>query len=265
MSCFTLIRKTIILVSAFGVLVSCASPQKNTELQLDKDRMAKTAKINSQLGIAYLEQNNIQRAKQKLLLAISQDPTIPEPWYSMGYFLEATGDKKEAKTYYLKAIALAPNRGDAHNNYGTFLCRSGDYSASIDHFMLATKDSDYLDVSSAYENAGLCAMKIPDHKLATHYFEQALMQDPTRQTSLYKLAEIDYETGNYSNAKKKLNEFLMVAPPTTQTLALAIKLEKHFAPKPVNKMQSPTLLASHSKKNKTVKMASLHSRKKRIV
>lgn len=240
----------IVLAISISLLTSC-STTKSQEEEHDQDRMIKTAKINSQLGIAYLEKNNAQRAKQKLLLALKQAPNIPEPWYSMGYYLETTGDKEGARTYYLKAINIAPTRGDAQNNYGTFLCRSGDYANSIEHFIVATKDTDYLDVGSAYENAGLCAMKIPDKQLAMKYFEHALMQDPTRQTSLYELAEINYELGHYSAAKEKLSDFLMMSAPTTQSLALSIKIQKKLAPASV-KIEKKTVL--HQTKRKVVKV-----------
>lgn len=222
-------KRVIAIGISVSLLIGCAST-KTKEEENDRDRIIKTAKINSQLGIAYLEKGNPQRAKQKLLIALSQAPHIPEPWYSMGYFLEATGDKAEAKTYYLKALAIAPNRGDVHNNYGTFLCRSGEYEESVQHFVLATRDLDYLDAGSAYENAGLCAMKIPDNKMAAHYFELALKQDPMRQLSLYKLAEVQYAQGNYKNAKSTLSELMQLTAPTKETIALSSKIQTHLLP-----------------------------------
>ena len=141
--------------------------------------------------MAYLEQKNVQRAKQKLLLALAQGPDIPEPWYSMAYFLEATGNPIEAQKYYLKAMQVAPNRGDAKNNYGTFLCRSGKYQESVKYFINAANSSNYLDPASAYENAGLCSMKGANYKQAHQYFKQALLKDPGRSLSQLKLAEVD--------------------------------------------------------------------------
>jgi len=156
----------------------------------NEDKKIATAKINTQLGMAYLERQEVQRAKQKLLIALDEAPTIPETWYSMAYFLESTGNNEEAGKYYLKAVELAPKRGDVQNNYGTYLCRKGEYKNSIQHFLLATKDPEYLDIGSAYENAGLCAMKSSNKKLATHYFTLALMQDPNRPVSTAQLAKL---------------------------------------------------------------------------
>ncbi|MFZ2315050.1 MAG: type IV pilus biogenesis/stability protein PilW [Gammaproteobacteria bacterium] len=185
--CVSHLAKRLAILGVFISLLTACFTNKAV-VNEENERVIKVAKINVQLGMAYLENNNIQRAKQKLLLALRQGPTLPETWFTMAYFLEATGDKEQAGVYYLKAISVAPQRGDAQNNYGTFLCRSGEYKASVHHFMLAVKDPDYLDVAGAYENAGLCALKIPNKQLAKQYFQMAVRQDPKRSAQLMRLA-----------------------------------------------------------------------------
>lgn len=229
-----------LLLSVLGFITSCSTLNSNRQkAEEEQIRNISTAKINVQLGIAYLERQNLQRAKRKLALAIQQAPTIPEPWYSMAYYYENIGEKETAKKYYLKAIALAPLRGDTNNNYGTFLCRQGQYRESIQQFMVAVKDEDYLDPASAYENAGLCASKIPDKKLAAEYLERAIKQDPNRPLSLYKLASLYYEQGNFSAARIKMAQFSAISPHTADTLELRSKIEsKLFAQRQIDYMTS---------------------------
>jgi len=186
---FTLTRASVVAV-LFCFLSACATVKNPAKTQ-KQEQSAKSAKINAQLGIAYLERHNLPLAKQKLLLAMEQGPDLPETWYSMAYYQEATGNKDDASIYYQKAVSIAPNRGDAQNNYGTFLCRNGDYQGSVEHFLLAVKDPTHLNPADAYENAGLCAAKIPNKQLAAKYFAKALEQDPSRITSQKKLAELD--------------------------------------------------------------------------
>jgi type IV pilus assembly protein PilF len=131
------------------------------------------AKYNVELGLGYLKQGNVIRAKQKLLLALKQDPRNPIVQDAMGYFLENTGELKQAAVHYRRAVELAPRSGAAQNNYGTFLCRVGRYPESIQYFLAAVQDPAYLHTSLAYENAGKCALKIPDKKLARLYFVKA--------------------------------------------------------------------------------------------
>lgn len=180
--------KIIFLASFLGAIVAC-STMKSGDDDSDKKKN-KVAEINIQLGLAYLEKGNMQRAKQKLLYAAEKAPNLPEAWYSLAYYSEMTGNKKEAEQNYTKAIQLAPQRGDVLNNYGTFLCRSGYYKKAIHYFLLASQDTHYLDTASAYENAGLCALKIPDRKQAIAYFSRALEEDPAHTVSIAELNKL---------------------------------------------------------------------------
>jgi type IV pilus assembly protein PilF len=208
------------------ILIAALSACSTTHSQPDKAAIKATriAKINTQLGMAYLQRHEIQRAKQKLLLALDQDPKLPEAWYAMGYFMEATGDTENAKSYYLKAVKIAPEQGDVQNNYGTFLCRHGEYETAIKHFMLAVADTNYLDTASAYENAGLCALKIPDKKIALKYFNRAIIEDPNHASAILEAALLNYQQHDYQQAKLQLAEYTAVASPTAQSIMLSRKL-----------------------------------------
>lgn len=208
----------------FLVLTACSTMKSSTEE--DDNRKVATAKLNAQLGMTYLEKHNIQRAKQKMLVALDLAPNIPDTWYSMGYFLEVTGDKEQAKKYYLKSVAIAPERGDVQNNYGTFLCRSGEYQEAIKHFQMAAQDINYMDTAAANENAALCAQKIPDKQLALHYFNKAMAQDPDRASTYIELAELDYQLGSYKASRDNLEQFLRLSVANRESFRLSDQLDK---------------------------------------
>jgi type IV pilus assembly protein PilF len=224
MTCTKIKRLTILLLCA-TLLTACSTVggSGNTAAEAKKKKIAG---INIELGMGYLEEKNIQRAKEKFLEALDADPDLPEVQYSLAYFYEVTGDLQQANIYYLKAIALAPNRGDTQNNYGTYLCRRGEYRKSVDHFNIAWRDPTYLDTAGAYENAGLCALKIPDTNHALTYFNHAILQDANHPVSLINAAELEYKQGNYSAARQRLNEYLAIAPATRQTDALSSRLQR---------------------------------------
>jgi len=218
---FSCLPNIILLIILSISLWGCGTISSNE----DHDRQKAAAKINARLGMAYLEQHDVIRAKQKFLLAMQQGPSLPETWYSMAYFLETTGNKEKAKIHYLKAIQLEPDRGDTLNNYGTFLCRAGDYPGAIQQFLKATQDPTYLEVAAAYENAGLCTLKSAHPHEAKHYFEKALTEDPNRSTSLIELAEVNYKLGNYLLARKELDQYLRSFSPTAQTYYLEKQID----------------------------------------
>jgi type IV pilus assembly protein PilF len=239
------------------ILIGCSTTKTNSAEEQNK---INTAQINVQLGIAYLEQHDTERAKKKLLLALDEAPNIPETWYSMGYFLETTGNKDEANNYYLKALKIAGERGDVQNNYGTFLCREGKNKEAIQHFLLAVKDPNYLDPADAYENAGLCAMKIPNPQLAKKYFNNALLQDPSRPVTLLKLAEINFQEEKYPAAQNMLTQFNAISAPTLASKHLSEMLAAKLSPHHADHAISPNKIIH---KNKSI--TSFHGKMKLLV
>jgi type IV pilus assembly protein PilF len=169
------------------LLVTIISACSNLVVQQDNNE---AAAANIQLGLAYLQQGNSVLAKQKLLLALQQAPRHPEPAYAMGYFLQTQGELQAAGRYYRRAVNLSPQDGAAQNNYGVFLCRTGHYREAVNHLLVAARSINYLHTANAYENAGICALKIPDQKVALQYFRHALAQDPKRTTAREQIRKL---------------------------------------------------------------------------
>ena len=143
-------RKILFLL--FLLLTACSTPRSPN---------ADAAAINVQLGLAYLERGNTARAKNKLLLALAQNPTGDLTQDAMGYFFEKTDDIKNAEKYYAQAITT--HSGTAYNNYGAFLYRQQKYHDALKYFTLAIQDPDYLHTDLARKNAALAKEKIEPH------------------------------------------------------------------------------------------------------
>jgi len=171
-----------------------------------KKDLNKAASYNVQLGLGYLKQGDRPRAKKKLLVALEQEPNSPDVNAAMAYFFEQTNELEDAKTYYLKAVALSSNSGSQLNNYGTFLCRQGEYKKAEGYFLKAINDMHYVNTAGAYENAGLCALAIPDNAKASEYFKSALNQDPARSQSLYELVVLENKQGHTAEALNLLQK-----------------------------------------------------------
>ena len=146
--------------------------------------------VNVNLGLAYLQQNKPELAKYRLLLALEQTPRDEIAQDAFAYYSEKTGEFAQAKQHYLLAIRFAKHPGAAKNNYGTFLCRRGQYTEAIHYFLAASQDLYYLNTANAYENAGLCALKIPDAKQAKDYFSKAITINPARSRSPAELTKM---------------------------------------------------------------------------
>lgn len=184
----------------------------------------KAAMYNTQLGIGYLQQGDVSRAKSKLLLAKQQDPASPKVWDALGYFYEITGDKTQAEQCYLKAISLNPKQGSSLNNYGVFLCKNEHYQKSLAYFSLAVADPNYLHIAGTYENAGLCAEQVPDMKKAEQFFLLALRNNPNLPNSMLELAKINLDNGKFQVAQEYLRRYNLLAKPTSESIWLDLQL-----------------------------------------
>lgn len=188
------------IITCFFLQACNKQPEENEAPQNTKKDLSKAASYNLQLGLGYLKQGDRPRAKKKLLTALEQAPKSPDVNSAMAYYFEKTNELDKAKSYYLKAVDLSDNSGAQLNNYGTFLCRQGEFKKAEAYFLKAVKDMQYVHTSGAYENAGLCALEIPDEAKAKEYFITALNQDPSRTESLYELVKLESKAGHNSEA-----------------------------------------------------------------
>ncbi len=222
---------------AAGTSKNVGTPVAPAEPQVD---LAKASKYNVQLGIAYLQRGQIQRAKSKLLLAQKQQPDSATVRSALGYFYEATGEQKLAEQSYKASVDMAPHSGNMLNNYGAFLCREKKYKDAERYFMKAVKQESYVHTAEAYENAGLCALLEPDVKTAQRYFSKALMYNPKRTTSLYEMAAILHNDGQNKQAAQYLKQFNANSAPTASSLWLDIQIQTALGNK--NSVASNALL-----------------------
>ena len=210
------------------LLQSCQTNEPaHHERTAKKTKLMEAASYNAQLGLGYLKQGERSRAKNKLFLALSQDPNSPEVNAAIGYFMEKSGDLTNADNYYRKAMAISPRSGAQLNNYGTFLCRQGKYKQAEEYFLKAVTDLEYSHTAGAYENAGLCVMAIPDYDAATRYFAKALEHDPSREQSLLELVTLEIKQHHANEALTYLQKYpnLTLTNPTLLKLAVEVAHE----------------------------------------
>jgi type IV pilus assembly protein PilF len=210
--CYALLSSLLLVLTACSTNTMAPVSEANTRTAAATALNPTAANYNVQLGVGYLQQGDVQRAKQKLLLALDQAPTWAPAQDAMAYYLENTGDDQGAEKYHQRALDLDPKSGAVQNNYGTFLCRTGHYQAAVQHFILATQDPQYLNTAEAYENAGLCARKIPDDVNAAVYLQKAIQQDPRRANAYLELAQISFNQNNYSVAQQYLDHYAALTP-----------------------------------------------------
>ena len=185
----------------------------------------KASAINVQLGMGYLQQNNMEQASEKLNKAISQNPDSASAHNAFGILQERLLQTEKAEMHYRMATELDPKNSAAANNYGTFLCRNKREAESEEYFLQALENPLYNTPEYAYTNAALCLLRIDVKDRAKDYLRKALVAKSDFSTALISMARIEFEENNYSEAKLYLDRFHRVAQPTSKSLWYAIRAE----------------------------------------
>lgn len=198
----------------------------------------KAALANVELGLGYLAQGQVTRAKGKLTRALKLAPRTAETHSAMAFFLEKVGDIKDAEKAHQKAIKYSKSPGSVYNNYGAFLCRQSRFKEADDAFQTSIADKTYSRTAEVFENAGVCALKWQDNAKAEKYFLTAIRHDPKRSTALLELASLDIQNKNFDAAKQMLTQYKQVSEPSARSLWLNIELARN--------MNNENAVASHA-------------------
>lgn len=229
----------LMLLSACGTTSNPASstPTPSQGSGAKPDTLADTY---VRLGIGYLQQGKRDLALSNLQHALELDDKSSSAHNAIAILYEQLGETELARQHYERAVRLNPRDSLAQNNYGAFLCRHNELQKAEQHFLDALKNPLYETPEYAYENAALCALKIPDRAKAEHYFREALRANPNLPESLYQMALLGYEAQDYLPARAYLQRHAEIAQPTPRSLWLGIRVERELGDK--NALASYSLL-----------------------
>ncbi|MDH5928507.1 type IV pilus biogenesis/stability protein PilW [Vibrio lentus] len=211
------------LLASFS-LVGCVSVTEGPP-KIESDPIA-MSESRIELGLGYMGQGNMVRARENLELAVKHAPSYYRARLSMAHYFERVGEIDEARVTYQKALRLDSKNGNVLNNYGTFLCKQGEYEQADRYFNQAIDQPYYYLVSASYENAAFCAFKAGEVEQARYYFTRAIDHDPNRVKSILQLSKIEVNTEDYNDARLRLFKFHQRYGYQVPSLQILIELEK---------------------------------------
>lgn len=211
--------KIAALILLLGLLQACVTvdPAKGKNL--------KASAINVQLGMGYLQQNNLDLASEKLTKALRQDPNSASAHNAYAILQERLLQADKAEYHYQKATSLDPKDSQANNNYGAFLCRNERELESEKYFLAALKNPLYSTPEYAYTNAAICQLQVDRVEPAIEYLRKAIAAKGDFGPALLAMGDVLFKQGDHANARRYLEHFHQVARPSARSLWLAIRNE----------------------------------------
>jgi tetratricopeptide (TPR) repeat protein len=163
-------RKTSLLVPILLVyFVSCASSQKQIQQAREKD-----PKYQYNVGLFYLNGNNVDEAIKYLNRAISLDGGFYLAYNALGLAYSMKGNPQEAMKLYQKCLEIAPYFTEARNNLGTVYQELGFIDKAEVEFGKVITDTNYSSKELPYYNLARLRYVREDYEKALAYVNNAI-------------------------------------------------------------------------------------------
>jgi type IV pilus assembly protein PilF len=211
-------------LAALLTLVACTGGATNTKDHVSNRQNA--AITNMQLGSAYMNQGELQLAKDKLDKALEQDPNNPEVHSVRAMLFEKLGQQSKADEEYRTSLRLAPNDPNVINNYAVYLCQNGRTDEGVKRFEEAAKNALYRTPEAAYTNAGVCLRAAKRDDDARPFFVKALQLKPNFTDAVLQLADLEFRHGELAQSRALLDAYLANFRESPDLLLLGVRVAR---------------------------------------
>lgn len=213
----------VLVLALITTLAGCAT---TPETGMSEAQRQKAARTNTQLGVRYMQQGDLNRSLEKLDKALRQDPDYAEAHMVKAILHERLEQPDKAMGYYEQALELTPDNPTLLNNFGRFLCGRDEYEQALDLLEEAGSNPLYERPELAWSNAGVCALNNGDKERAESYLLKALNKNPRFPSALFRMAKLRFEQDHYMSARGFYQRYLAVADQTPESLWLGVRLEE---------------------------------------
>ena len=203
-----------------------APPPQDLRTSADQTDIERRAQIRLQLAVGYYGQGQLVTALDEIKQAIQINPALADAYSVRALIYMDMQEAQLAEESFQRAMKLAPGNPDFANNYGWFLCENGRAAESLAYFESALKNRSYTSPAKAFNNAGVCSLRLKDAVTAERYFNQAFQADPGNPDANLNLAGLYYGRGDYQRARFYVGRLMRVDQPNAAALWMAIRVER---------------------------------------
>lgn len=220
------------LVFSSFLALTCVMPTAHAQQQKapSEAREQVESRIMARLKLAseYYSRNQIGAALRELMSAQDISTDYAPLQNMLGVVNMDLRRYEEAEKAFQRALKLERNDPDIHNNYGWFLCTSGQHAKGQDWLAKAWGNPLYETPEKALYNAGRCARMANDQARAVEFFAKALQVSPNSTAIMYELANMQFDQGNYTKVLEVIDRIHTVEKASPQSLWLALRAENRL-------------------------------------
>jgi type IV pilus assembly protein PilF len=215
-------RPAALAALACLALAACAS--HGTPLHAANQQQA--ADANTQLGIQYMNQGDLNLAKLKLDRALEEDPGNANVHSARAMLFERMALPAKADEEFRTALKLAPHDPDVINNYAVYLCQNGRTDEGVKRFLEAAHNALYRTPQAAYTNAGVCLRAAKRDDEARADFNAAVQVRPNYGEAAFQLATLDFDHGQLTAARARIDTYIGTYDATPDLLLLGVRVAR---------------------------------------
>jgi type IV pilus assembly protein PilF len=214
----------VCFISLLMVLAGCVST--HSPHLSDSHAEADAAEDNTQLAWAYMQQGNLERAKDKLDRALKEDPTNANVHRVYALFYARINDQKRAEAEFREALRLAPGDPNQLNFYGVYLCGQHRVDEGITKMLQAANNPLYQTPEVAYTNMGVCLRTAHRDDEAQSAFRHAIAVRPDSAEATLQMAGLEVDHGHVLEARERVDRFVGQFTATPELLMLGLRASR---------------------------------------
>lgn len=213
----------IFLLSALVVLGSgCTHTTENPEPEAWP--VEKRTEAHVQLGINYLQRDNLEVAREEFEKALEGNPNSSKAYHGLGLVEAKALNLNLAQERFATAVRLDGNNIRAINDYAVLLCQKGQGDAGVAVLERHIKDPTLGGLPS-YLAFGRCYDATDQRAKARQAYEAVLKIEPELPQALLSMAYISFEEENFLSSNAFLQRYFFTNTISSDALLLAAKVE----------------------------------------
>lgn len=194
----------------------------------DGDKSRDLARIYTEMGVTYYKRGEYAQARERLEKAVELQSEYVPAHQVLAEVFNRMNRPKDAEPHYQKALEMDGRNPTLWNNYAVYLCSNNREAESEKYFLKAVSDPDYATPGLAYENLGMCMLRLSEVVKAENYFKEALKHAPKLPNVLVRMTRLKFDKNEFINARAFFQRYMEVGPPTAAMLLLGVQIEQRL-------------------------------------